>query len=58
MTKIGKKTTAEKKLPVIFFKSKATIYLSLGLNKGRQSYKRKAFNSQKRTSSTSKHEIS
>jgi hypothetical protein len=40
MTKIGKKITAEKKLPVIFFLSKATIYLSLGLHKERPGYKR------------------
>jgi hypothetical protein len=54
-----------------FFLSKTTIYLSLGLHKGRPSYKRslhlsktdaqatgEAFSPQKITSSTSKHEIS
>jgi hypothetical protein len=38
------------------FGSKTTIYLSLGLLKGRPSY-REAFSCLKRTSSTSKHEI-
>ncbi len=38
MTKNWKKFTAEKKLN--FFGSKPTIYLSLGLHKGRPSYKR------------------
>ncbi len=40
----------------IFFWSKTTIYLFLGLHKERPSY-RKAFSSQKRTSNTSKHEF-
>jgi hypothetical protein len=44
-----KKFTAEKKLNIFLLKT--TIYLSLGLHKGRPSYKR-AFSSQKRTSST------
>ncbi len=38
MTNKQKKLTAEKKL--IFFGSKTTIYLSLGIHKGRPSYKR------------------
>jgi hypothetical protein len=38
---------------------KTTIYVSLGLHKGRPSYSTdEAFSHQKRTSSTSKHEIS
>jgi hypothetical protein len=48
-----KKFTAEK---YNFFISKNKIYLSLGLHKGCPSYK-EAFSPQKRTSSTSKHEI-
>jgi hypothetical protein len=40
---------------IFFFISKTTIYLSLGLQKGRPSYSRSP---QKRLSSTSKHEIS
>jgi hypothetical protein len=40
-----------------FFGSKTSLYLSLGLHQERPSYK-KAFSSQKRTSITSKHEIS
>ncbi len=47
-----KKFTAEN----FYFISKTIIYLSLGLHKGRPSYK-KAFSSQKRTSSNSNHEI-
>ncbi len=43
----------------IFFKSKIAIYLFLGLQKERTSYRRwRAFSPQKRTSSTSKHEKS
>jgi hypothetical protein len=38
--KIGKKITAEKKIKNIHFLSNTTIYLSLGLHKGRLSYKR------------------
>jgi hypothetical protein len=50
MTKNLTKFTAEK--------SKTTIYLPLGLHKGRPSYgTEEAFSSQKRKSSTSKHEI-
>ncbi len=47
-----KKITAETK-NIFFFWSKTTIYLSLGLHKGRPSYRRN-LQSSKRTSSTSK----
>ncbi len=53
MTKIGKNL----QLKMIFFWSKITIYLSLGLHKERTSYRR-SLQPPKRTSSTSKHEIS
>jgi hypothetical protein len=53
MTKNLKKITAEKKY---FFKTKTTIYLSLGLHTGRPSYKRSLQLSKK--NSTSKNEIS
>ncbi len=42
---------------IFFLISKIAIYLSLGLHKGRPSYRR-SLHPQKRTSSTSKHEIS
>ncbi len=48
----------DEKFFFFFFWSKTTIYLSLGLHKGRPSYRREAFSPQKRTSSTSKHENS
>jgi hypothetical protein len=54
MTKNWKKFTAGKKKN---FGLKTTIYLSLGLHKDVQATE-EAFSSQKRTSSTSKHEIS
>ncbi len=54
MTKKWKKFTPEKKQ--IFWGSKTTIYISLGLHKGRPSC-RETFNSQKRTYRTSKHEF-
>jgi hypothetical protein len=50
-----KKITAE--IFFFFFWSKTTIYLSLGLHKGRPSYRR-SLQPSKKTSSTSKHENS
>ncbi len=50
------KITAGKKFK--FFWSKIAIFLSHGLHKGRPSYRRSLQPSKKRTSSTSKHEIS
>jgi hypothetical protein len=54
MTKKCKKITAEKNY--IFFRSKTTIYLSLGLQENVQ-VSEKTFSSQKRPSNTSKHEL-
>jgi hypothetical protein len=56
MTKNLKKFKAENFF-IIFFGSKIAIYLSLGLYKGRPSYRR-SLQPSKRTSSNSKHEIS
>ncbi len=54
MTKYVKKFTVETKF--IIFLSKIAIYLSLGLHKGRPSYRSRLQHS-KRTSGTSKHEF-
>jgi hypothetical protein len=56
MTKKFKKITAKKQF--LLDQKVGTIYLSLGLQKGCPSYRRKAFSPHKRTSSTSKHESS
>jgi hypothetical protein len=60
MTKSLKKFTAEKKNYIFFFdqKLKFTLYLSLGLHLKDVQVTEEAFSPQKRTSSTSKHEIS
>jgi hypothetical protein len=56
MTKNNKKFKAENIF--IFVGSKTTIYLSLGASIKDVQVTKEAFSSQKRTSSTSKHEIS
>jgi hypothetical protein len=55
--KFKKKFTAGKKILFFWIKKLLCIYLSLGLHKGRPSYKR-SLQVSKETCSTSKHEIS
>jgi hypothetical protein len=57
VTKNWKKFRAEKKIIYFFDQKLQFTYLSLGHHKGRQATE-EAFSPQKRTYSTSKHEIS